>query len=104
MPARLMSFPFRLTPGGTVATVEQGSDAYLGEQLAIALLTVPGERIQVPQFGCNDPAFTGFETGNLIRHVTDFGPDVHITEVGRRRRGDDREELTVTWTRHGVRQ
>ena len=104
MLALLMSFPFRLTPGGTIATVEQGSDTYIEEQLAVALLTVPGERTQVPRFGCNDPAFAGFEVGDLTRHVTDFGPDVEIAEIGARHRGDDREELTVTWTRRGADQ
>lgn len=96
-----MSFPFRLDPGGTVATVEQGSDRYVEEQLAVALLTTPGERIQAPTFGCADPAFAGFELGNLTRHLTDFGPEVTVTEVGTRRRSDDTEELTVNWTRRG---
>jgi len=99
-----MSFPFRLTPGGPAATVEQGSDAYIEEQLAIALLTIRGERIQVPMFGCDDPAFVGFELGNLTRHLADFGPEVDVTEIGARRRSDDREELTVTWARRGAQQ
>jgi hypothetical protein len=96
-----MSFPFRVDPSGVVATVEQGSDRDIEEQLAVALLTSPGERIQVPTFGCADPAFIGFEMGNLTRHLADFGPDVEVVEVGARRRGDDREELTVCWARRG---
>ncbi len=96
-----MSFPFRLEPGGSVATVEQGTDRYIEEQLAVALLTSPGERIQVPTFGCDDSAFVGFELGNLTRHLADFGPEVEVVEVGSRRRGDDREEVTVNWTRRG---
>lgn len=96
-----MSFPFRLDPGGTVVTVEQGTDTYIDEQLAVAMLTAPGERILVPTFGCNDPAFSGFEMGNLMRHVADFGPDVTIAEVGHRRHTDDTESLTITWNRRG---
>lgn len=101
MPARLISFPFRLDPSGTVVTVEQGSDRYVDEQLAVALLTARGERILAPTFGCDDPAFVGFELGNLMRHLTDFGPEVDVTDIRVRRRSDDTEEVTVTWSRRG---
>lgn len=99
MPARVLSFPFRLDPSGVAATVEHGSDAEIDELLALAALTAPGERIQVPTFGVDDPAFVGFEVGNLQRHVMDFGPDVTITAVDIARRGDGREEVSITWTR-----
>lgn len=96
-----MSFPFRLEPSGTVATVEQNSDTEIDEQIALALLTSPGERIQVPQFGCNDPAFTGFETASLRRHLATFGPEVEAVQVGATAWGDDRQQVTVSWTRRG---
>lgn len=104
MPARVLSFPFRLDPSGVAATVEHGSDTEVDELIAVGALTAPGERIQAPTFGVNDPAFVGFELGNLQRHVTDFGPDVTITSMDIARRGDGREEVSISWTRTGGEQ
>lgn len=101
MPARLLSFPFRIAPNGSAATIEQGSDAEIEELLAVAMLTAPGERLTVPTFGVNDPAFAGFEQSGLQRHCNDFGPDVVISRAGAVRRSDGREELTVNWERRG---
>lgn len=101
MPARVLSFPFRIEPSGAAATVEHGSDAMIDEHLAIAALTAPGERLLVPTFGVDDPTFAGFEVGNLQRHCNDFGPRVTVTTVGAARRADDREVLTVSWERRG---
>lgn len=104
MPARVLSFPFRLDPSGVAATVEHGSDAEVDELLAVAALTNPGERIQVPTFGIDDPSFAGFELGNMQRHVIDFGPDVTISAVRIARRADGREEVAISWTRTGGEQ
>lgn len=101
MPARVLSFPFMIDVSGVAATVEHGSDPEIEQLLAVACLTTPGERAQVPSFGVDDPAFNGFELGNLQRHVLDFGPDVHVAAAEVRRRADDREELIVSWTRIG---
>jgi hypothetical protein len=99
-----VSFPFRLDLSGVVATVEHGSDAEIDELLAVAALTTPGERIQVPTFGVDDPAFTGFELGNLQRHVIDFGPEVTVSAVNIARRADGREEVSIEWARTGGEQ
>lgn len=101
MPARVLSFPFRVAPSGVAATVEHGSNAEIEELLAVAVLTQPGERILAPTFGIADPTFDGFELGNLQRHVLDFGPRVTIAAVEVARRGDDREELKIEWRRVG---
>lgn len=97
----LISFPFRIGQTGSLATVEQGSDAEVDQQLAIAVLTAPGERDQVPTFGVADPAFSGFPLGALQRHVLDFGPRVAITEVVITPTVDGREEVVVSWARPG---
>lgn len=101
MPARVLSFPFRIDPSGVAATVEHGGDDEINELIAVACLTVPGERIQAPTFGVADPVFVGFELGNLQRHILDFGPPVTVAAVEKSRRADDREELTINWTRVG---
>ena len=101
MPADLISFPMRLDPTGAIATVEQNSDPDIEQQIALALLVVPGERIQVPLFGCADPAFSGFELTSLRRHLATFGPEVEVVQVGATSWSDDRERLTVQWRRYG---
>lgn len=96
---RLIAFPFQLDPTGSVATVEQDSDAEIDQQIALAMLTRPGERIQVPTFGVADPAFARFEVGALQRHCDDFGPEVDITTVSTNRAFEDREEVVINWSR-----
>lgn len=93
----MISFPFRLGPTGSVATVEQGSDTEIEEEIAVAMLTRPGERIQVPSFGVADPAFSGFVVGALQRQLIDFGPDVTITQVSTDVRADGRQQATISW-------
>jgi len=96
---RLLSFPFRLNLTGAVASVEQGSDTWVEECIAMAMLTRPGERIQVPTFGVNDPAFSGFAVGSLQRHLVDFGPTITITEVQVAPAQEGLEQVTVSWRR-----
>lgn len=96
---RLISFPFRLDTTGAIASVEQDSDPEIEEQIAVAVLTRPGERITVPTFGVADPAFARFLVGALQRHVLDFGPPVQINAVTAKLTADDREEVQVSWNR-----
>jgi hypothetical protein len=96
---RLLSFPFRLNLTGAIASVDQGSDIWAEECIAMAMLTRPGERIQVPAFGVNDPAFIGFQVGSLQRHLTDFGPPITITEVKTEPAREGQERVTVSWRR-----
>lgn len=99
MAVRLISFPFRLDGTGAVASVEQDSDQYTDEQIALAVLTRTGERIQVPTFGIADPAFDMFQVSALQRHLIDFGPQVQVTSVGVDRTVDGRERVAVSWER-----
>ena len=100
MAVRVISFPFRLDTTGAVATVEQDSDHEIEEEIALAMLVRPGERIQCPTFGVADPAFAGFTLGALQRHLIDFGPDIRVTEVGQAVLSDGREQITVAWVRN----
>lgn len=81
MATQLLSYPFRLTPGGQVATVDEGSDESNSELLAVVVLTRAGERPLVPAFGIADPVFTGFEADALQLHVELFGPAVQLERV-----------------------
>lgn len=99
--ALLISFPFRLDAAGNVATVEYGSDAEVDQQIAVALLTAPGERDQAPTFGVADPAYNGFGLGALQRHLLDFGPRVQVTAYDVQTGEDGRERVVVAWQREG---
>ena len=79
--ARILSFPFRFTGTGAVATVEQGSEQANREQVAVLCLTVIGERPLTPGFGITDPVFGGVEPSEVVAAVQAHGPDVQITDV-----------------------
>ena len=102
MTVRVISFPFRLDGTGAVASVEQNSDQDVEEQIALAALTRPGERIQAPTFGIADPAFQHFQAAALQRHLIDFGPEVDVTAVIATPDGDGRERVAVSWQRREV--
>lgn len=80
MPA-LLSHPFRLGPGGSIATVEQHSDQHHAEAIAVLMSTRRGERVLAPTFGTSDPAFAEVDAGELAAQVALFGPPVTITDV-----------------------
>jgi len=69
------------------------------ECIAMGMLTRPGERIQVPAFGVNDPAFASFQVSSLQRHLIDFGPPITITEVKVEPAREGQERVTVSWRR-----
>jgi hypothetical protein len=77
----VLSYPFRITPAGSVATVEQDSDDQKEELLAAIVLTRPGERDLVPGFGVPDPTFNGIDVAAVEGATTVFGPEVTITNV-----------------------
>lgn len=81
MAANLISFPFRLNNAGTVAVLEDGTEDYYAEQLAVLVLTRPGERSMVPDFGVTDPAFDGFNDEELGAKIDMFGPPIKLSEV-----------------------
>lgn len=81
MAVPLISYPFRLSPSGSVVTVEEGTDEQHAEELAVAVLTRTGERPLVPDFGIADPVFVGFDAEALRLHIDLFGPPVDVAGV-----------------------
>jgi hypothetical protein len=71
---RLLSHPFRLTPAGDVATVEDGTEDAAAEQAAILILTRKGERTLVPDYGVTDPVFSSLNVAEVAVGLTDYGP------------------------------
>lgn len=77
----LISYPFRLAPNGTVAVREDGDPDYYTEELACLILTQPGERVLVPEYGVEDPTYDDIDDEELRAKVVLFGPPVSITDV-----------------------
>lgn len=97
--AALISHPFRLAPAGVVATVDDTSDQYIAEQLAMLILTKPGERPLVPDLGVSDPTFIGFDGSTLQEQVDAFGPPCRILDVTITPASDTRQDVEITFTR-----
>lgn len=95
---RILAFPFGLTTGGVVATVESGSDAEVDQAIAVLLLTNHGERPMAPQFGIPDPAFAGLNLSDVQVGLDQYGPGgVRIAELDTVPVNDTQSEATLKW-------
>lgn len=98
MTTPLISHPFRVAPSGSIATAEEGSDEQLSMELAVAVVTRPGERPLSPEFGIADPVFVGFEPDALRLHIDLFGPPVNIDSVTLEYIDDRTQDVAVYFT------
>ena len=99
----MISFPFRYTTTGEVATVLPGSDQEVHELLAVLCLTTAGERIMEPEFGLSDPDWTGITESDVITGVEDFGPEgITIVEVVGEQSSGTRRVYQIEWAREAV--
>lgn len=89
--ADLFQYPFHVNPDGTVAKTPEGEE-YYAQELANLILTSPGERHLVPDYGITDPVFDNLNTVELLGKIEMFGPPVTIRE------GD----IATTWQKEGV--
>lgn len=87
----LFSYPFRVNPDGSVAKTPEGEDSY-ADELANLILTSPGERHLVPEYGITDPAFNELNTVELFGKLEMFGPPITVTD----------DDISVDWPRDGV--
>lgn len=101
MGVRLISYPFRLDAPGNVATVEEGSDENNAELIAVLVLTRPGEREMVAEFGVDDPTFDELSIGDVIAGVAMFGPPVTITDIDVRYPTDTSSEVDIAFEGEG---
>lgn len=79
--APILSWPFRLGVDGAIVTVDQDDPQADAEQVAVLLLTRPGERDLVPGFGVPDPTFAALRPAEVNGAAAIFGPPVKITEA-----------------------
>lgn len=96
--AQILSYPFRLNPDGTVATVDQASDQANAEQIGVILQTIQGERPLQPGFGIPDPAFGGIQPGIVTAQVALYGPPVNVEAVDLTARTDTETDIRVSFT------
>lgn len=96
--ARILSYPFRLGPDGSIATVEQGSDQANAEQVAVLILTREGERELCPTYGVDDPTFAELELGDVAAGLAMFGPDVDLESVQVTVPDEARQEVAVAFS------
>lgn len=73
----LISYPFRLTENGSAVVTTDGED-YYAQELACLIMTEPGERPLVPEYGIEDPTFAGWNIYELEQKINFFGPPVEI--------------------------
>lgn len=97
MTTNLMSYPFRLDNTGAVVTNEDGTDECYAEELAVLVLTKPGERILVPDFGITDPAFGEFDSQELSDKVSLYGIPVQVVDVSSSYVSDGHESIQVSF-------
>jgi hypothetical protein len=100
MTVQLIAHPFRLAADGRVQTHEQDSEEYLAERLALLLSCRPGERILVPNFGINDPAYGGLTLAAIQNQVNIYEIPVTVTDVKRDPITDGLTRFRVTFTRN----
>lgn len=72
----LLSHPFRLTAGGRLATVVDGSEEAQAEALAGVVLTRRGERELAPELGITDPVFAGIDLAQVNASLDTYGPAI----------------------------
>lgn len=90
---RLISFPFRLSTNGSVATIDPGSDEEVQEAIAVAVHTRPGERPLWDDFGIPDPAYVGIDAADVQVVLDDYGPEGIIVETAN---SEPIDELTTS--------
>lgn len=82
-----LSFPFRVTAGGTPAVVRSAEDM-AREALIDVIETRPGEEVMLPEYGMRDFLFAPVNAGfaqrfafHLRQQVEDYIPAVEILSV-----------------------
>ena len=77
---------------GAVEKLDDGSDAYYAQMLALAIQILPGELGLNPQYGVEDPTFSdvltrdlAFTAGAYIPEITIDTADISVDENGQAR-------------------
>lgn len=91
------AFPFQLTTGGRIKTVEQDSPLGRRDMAAHLIMTRPRERELYPRFGVTDPTFAGVDAAEIRAAVGSYLADegVAISSIDITDRGDGTQFVAV---------
>lgn len=95
----LLAHPFRITPRGACATVEQDSDDHYNQLLRVIVDTVQGERDMATGFGLLDPVWRGVFVEDIQAQCDTYGPPVTITDLDTIVVGETEQVRQIAWTR-----
>jgi phage baseplate assembly protein W len=74
------ALPFRLAGDGSFAVVEQDSDDEVVQSVEILLRTRVGSRIELPEYGIEDPTFTVVpDIAGILDAIADWEPRAQVT-------------------------
>lgn len=77
----VISFPFRLSPDGSVSKVEQFSDADVVQKIAFLMQTEPGELPLALHYGIKDPSFRSVSATEIEAAISAFYPGVVVNNI-----------------------
>lgn len=76
-----LAHPFRVSPGGGIATVAPGSAALAAQLAGHVLSTVPGERGLAPLFGLPDPTAIPVSPAGVQAALAVCAPELAVTAI-----------------------
>ena len=91
-----LALPLTLTAAGRLATVEQDGLEDVASCVRVLLATPRGSRLEVPEFGVPDLAFTtDLDVAELLAAVEDWEPRAHIDAEAVTGQGPDGLQASV---------
>lgn len=73
------AFPLRLGTGSDFAMVEQDSVDEIMQSVEVLLSTTRGSRVELPEYGIDDPSFTGVDLQDISDAIVDWEPRASVT-------------------------
>lgn len=95
---RRLAYPIRLTSSGRLASIEEQSDAFEGQQIGLLATTVIRERPWAPALGIADPVGLGVSRDELEAKLALFGVAVRITRFDVDVTDAENVRTTIEWS------
>lgn len=95
----ILSQPFRFNTqqSGSLAYIEQGTDAQKAQEIATFLQTERGERPIYQEFGIQDPSFSDFDDSEFGASFSTFYGDIELEGIVIEQHGAGAVSVTVTY-------
>lgn len=79
--SRHLALPLRLGAGGSFVTVDEDSIDEVTQNVRVALLTRPGERLATPELGTDDLTFVGLAGTDVLEQTLEIEPRADLDLV-----------------------